>query len=133
MEESVRIKIKDLQDQIDSVAQFRNPNTVEARLENINNQIEDLNRIMNTVSIKLQTLDFDKKFMEEFKDDEIKAFYQESGLKVQNIIEFLAKMKVSEYQSEDYAYRLVSGHVKDLTIRSIIGKFLRYHALKNKI
>jgi hypothetical protein len=134
MDQEVLNRFKDIQTQIDDIAQWKNPSSVQNRLEEMNNRIEDVTAIMTQISLKLQTLDFDKKFLEEFSDEDMKNLYLESGLKIDDVAEFLRQNKfqgVTDFNGT--AYKYVNGQIKELDRRSIVGKFLRYHALKKRV
>jgi len=87
-------------------------------------------RKQNTALIeKINALNLDDKYLELFKDDEIKELYIQSGLSQQEVKEFLIKNVLNEQEKTEITGQGVSdycnGKIKGLRARSKIGKYFR--------
>uniref|UniRef100_A0A6M3M1P8 Uncharacterized protein n=1 Tax=viral metagenome TaxID=1070528 RepID=A0A6M3M1P8_9ZZZZ len=102
---------------------------IEQRFESIFAQLEEMASKLGVVLSRLQVINLDKRFLELFTDDELREFYNQADIGLKELAVFIEKYISGKHCGIDQASKYKDGHVKDLQIRSKVGKFLREYAL----
>ena len=124
--------IKDLESRVLDLETIKNPLSFERRLDSLFGQVEDLTAKLVKITQKLKSFDMEKKYVEVFSDDELKSLYEASGLGISDVKEFIEKNITNMAIEQQTAWNYIYGKIKDVTNRSIIGKYLRHYATNSK-
>lgn len=121
--------IKDIINRIYELESQRTADSVWGKIDYAFNEIDVLTTKIDKIMQKINTINFDDKYIEVFSDEDLKSYYAQSGFSLPQIKEFVEKYITKEPIDERTAYRYANGEMKDLRCRSKIGKFLREAAL----
>ena len=126
--EEFRTRMTDMDSRMLELENIKNPLTVSGRIEHAMSQIEELTDKVSEVMRKMKAFDFDERFLELFTDEQIYKYYEQSGIRMNEMKDFISKnfFKGKEV-SLPTASNYVNGQIKDLKIRSILGKHLRHY------
>jgi len=124
------VTLKDVDKKLDAILTRRDPMYITQKVEGCYSVMRKLEQKYNEILIKLNSYALEDKYAELFTDDEIKEFYMQSGLTQQQVKEFIVKRILDK---EDITMQAVSlyctGQIKDLLVRSKIGKYFRREML----
>jgi uncharacterized coiled-coil protein SlyX len=110
----------------------RNAYAVYARLQNYDQAFTDFNSTLGDITTKIKSFMCDEKFVEEFTDEEIKEWYEQSTLTAKEILTVVRQSFPGTDWDLDKINRCLSGRMKDIKLRSFIGKTLRESSNKSK-
>ena len=91
--------------------------------------IEDLTSSVSVVMQKFKMLDFDEKYITIYSDDEIKKYYINSGLTATDVKKLIKKVRNRDLDMHEIS-EIVNGKTNDLELRSLIGNYFKYEAIK---
>jgi len=122
---------KNCMSQILDIRAYREPQNWDAKLRELEGRVHSIHTNILIIKNKLESIKFDEKFLELFSDDELQNLYSQSGFSLNDVKEFLEKyILIGQQISLPTASNYVTGTIKDLKNRNIIGKFLREGAIR---
>lgn len=128
----IDVAIRSLKDQIEAMEHYKNPLTTEGRLDLQNMKLEQLENLVTGISQKLQSYDRDERYLELFKDEQLREMYISSGVTSQQVKEFLQKARGIKDMTDQAVGPYLNGVIKDPFIRNQLGKFYRMHIVINE-
>jgi hypothetical protein len=127
--EMLENRLKDFDNRILEMEGRRSPDNVYNQIDDVYNRIETMTTNIDKILQRINTFNLDDKYVEIFSNEDLKNFYEQSGLSLPEIKQFVEKFITKENIDESTAYRYVVGEIKELRCRSKIGKFLREAAI----
>ena len=128
-EDDVLAFLRDLDSRLHEIENFRSPVTIQNRVQFQFQLIDEISQTMSGIMQKLKEFDIDERFIELFTDDEIKKFYEASGLTGTDVKKFIDKVEKKDVSMPTISM-YVNAKINDLNIRSLLGRFFRHEALK---
>jgi len=127
-------KYDDLDSRILTLENQRYAPNVHSKIQSLFETLEELVGKISVIKNKIEIINLDEKYVELFTEKDLKNYYQQCGLSLNEVKTFVDKyIHKGEPTSLSTVSRYVNGETTDLIIRSNIGKFLRQAAiLKNK-
>lgn len=108
----------------------RNMVAFQRKIDSICYLLDEMLRFYNEIVAKLKVLSIDEKYLEIFNDKEIKEWYKQSNLRLQDIQTWF-KIMFDEDISLPAVSKYVNAEIKDLIKRSTFGRWLRSESLKH--
>ena len=126
MSESEKNMMIDLESRVSDLEGIKNPLTTEGRIETIFSQIDELTQKIVVLTKRMSDYIFDYSHVETFSDDKLRELYENGGITIGELKTFIEKnftdgKSVSLETASNYA----NGEIKDLKIRSALGKYFR--------
>lgn len=128
-EEDVLDFCRDLSSRLIDVENYRNPQNIQNKVQFQFQLIEEMSNTMSQIMQKLKMLDFDERFIELFTDDDIKAYYMNSGLTASDVKKFVDKAEGKDISMPTISL-YVNAKIADLQLRSILGNYFKHEAIK---
>ena len=112
------------------VEAMKDPQSIHFKIEDLYQQLAGMIEQTTLILSKLQSLSIDDKYIEVFKDKELKEFHLQSGVSLPELKAFIEKNITKKGISSSEAYKYGTGEVGDVIARSKVGKFLRESAVR---
>lgn len=128
-EEDILDFCRDLNDRLHEVENYRNPQQIQNKVQWQFQLIEEMSNTMSQIMQKFKAFDIDDRFIELFSDDDIKGFYENSGLTAVDVKKYLDKIEQKDISMSTISL-YVNAKMADLKLRSILGNYFKYEALK---
>jgi hypothetical protein len=129
--EAIDAKLKDVEARLQEVENYRNPNSLNGRMESALNQIDEIINQISQINNRMQSFTKEGKFAEIFTDEELKDLYMTSGLTTNDVKSYIqVNFNSGEDVSQGTVSNYINGVVKDLLSRSMLGRYFRYESIK---
>ena len=120
-------RITDLENQVSDLKNQKDPGHLQYRLNAIQVNIDTFSNQISEIESLVKAFNIEDRFAELFTSQELKKWYECSGLTIPDINGYLLKLTGKNIP----AYDCFSGKVEDIILLSKLGKYLRMQSIKN--